>query len=657
MKSRVNHYAAVGLAAAIGAPLFAQAPPLTLDPMVGDHAVLQRDHSLVISGTASPHERIVIAFGPTKTRGKADRRGQWRLALAPQAIGDARDLIVTGHNGRRVTARDILIGDVWLCAGQSNMEWPVKSAQNAEAEIAGSTNPQIRLLTVPHAHNPAMQTRFRGAVAWSIAAPATVAGFSAACYFMARELQSKLKIPLGLIQSTWGGSNIEAWVPASTLSTLSSQKEAIAHNALYAHDREAANARMTQLWQHWWHAKVNSATSPWNNDAGLNWDKMPVPWRDWKTWGLPQLDDHNGMLWYDRNIDLIASQAAQGATLELGAIDEIDQTWVNGRPVGNSFGWATERTYQIAPGTLRAGINRIALNVYSAWGVGGMLGTADRVALRLSDGTRIPLGDRWRYASVPGGLSSPPVAPWYAIGGKTVLYNAMIAPLGPTAIAGVAWYQGESNTGNANEYEALLDVMKTGWRRQFGARKPFLIVQLPNFGAASLRPVTSGWATLREAQRRSTQNDQRSAIVVTIDVGDPADLHPTNKQDIGLRLARAARSLVYGEKIAPSGPRVSSVTRGIGGIAIIFKDLTGALALRRGATSTAFELCESTDASCRLADAKLIGAKLIGAKVLLAGPDTLRATRVRYCWGDAPVCDLYDDADLPVGPFENLIAR
>ena len=270
----------------------------------------------------------------------------------------------------------------------------------------------------------------------------------------------------------------------------------------------------------------------------------------------------------------------------------------------------------------------------------------------VADGTRIPLGDRWRYATVPGGVSSPPVAPWYAIGGKTVLYNAMIAPLGSTAIAGVAWYQGESNTGNASEYEALLGAMKSGWRRQFGARTPFLIVQLPNFGAASLRPVTSGWATLREAQRRSTQSDQRSAIVVTIDVGDPADLHPTNKQDIGLRLGRAARSLVYHEKITPSGPRVSSVTRGVGHIAIKFRDLTGALTVRSGATPTAFELCESTDASCRLADAKLIG-----AKVLLTGPDTLKATRVRYCWGDAPVCDLYDDANLPIGPFESLIAR
>ena len=652
MKSRVIHYAAAGLAAVTGAPLFAQTPPLTLDPMVGDHAVLQRNQRLVINGTSAPHERIIMAFGSTTKRGKADSSGRWRLTLPPQAISDARNLIVTGHNGRRVTARDILIGDVWLCSGQSNMEWPVKSARNAEAEIATSANPQIRLLTVPHANDPAMQTRFGGPVPWSIATPSTVAGFSAACYFMARELQSKLKIPLGLIQSTWGGSNIEAWVPASTLSTLSSQKKAIAQNALYAHDREAANARMTQLWQNWWHVKVDSATSPWNSDTGLKWNKMPVPWRDWKTWGLPLLNDHNGMLWYDRNVDLTASQAAQGATLELGAIDEIDQTWVNGRPVGNSFGWATERTYQIEPGTLRAGTNRIALNVYSAWGMGGMLGTADRVALRLADGTRIPLGDRWRYASVPGGLSSPPVAPWYAIGGKTVLYNAMIAPLGPTAIAGVAWYQGESNTGNTNEYEVLLDVMKSGWRRQFGARKPFLIVQLPNFGAASSRPVTSGWATLREAQRRSTQSDQRSALVVTIDLGDPADLHPTNKQDIGLRLARAARSLVYGDAITPSGPRVSSVTRGVGGIAIVFQDLTGALALRRGATSTAFELCESTDASCRLAEAKLTG-----TGVLLTGPNAVKATRVRYCWGDAPVCDLYDDADLPIGPFESLIAR
>ena len=201
-------------------------------------------------------------------------------------------------------------------------------------------------------------------------------------------------------------------------------------------------------------------------------------------------------------------------------------------------------------------------------------------------------------------------------------------------------------------YATLLDTLKTSWRTQFGATTPFLIIQLPNYGDVVTKPVTSGWASVREAQRLSTERDPRAALAVTIDLGDAAELHPQNKQAVGLRLARAARSLVYGEAIPPSGPQLAAAMRRGDTVAVSIKNVTGALAVRSAAGPIAFELCGATDASCRFADARLSN-----GDVVLTGPDVASATRVRYCWGDAPLCNLYDAAALPVGPFGAAIER
>jgi sialate O-acetylesterase len=625
---------------------------LTVEPLVADNAVLQRDRALAISGTAVPGERISLSLGSEVASGKTDATGRWRIALAPHAAGGAYDLTINGALGRTLTARNLTFGDVWLCSGQSNMELPVNRALNAEREIADSTNLAIRLLSVAHDSKPAELASFTTPVSWTAAGPASVGGFSAACYFMARDLQKRLNVPMGLIHSSWGGSNIEAWVSGPALATLDGQAKDVGLNALYARDPAAAQAQMAANWQDWWHANAGAESSPWTDDGGLTWQVVPLPWRDWKTWGVRATEKLNGMVWFDRTVELTAAQAAQGATLDLGAIDEVDQSWVNGKNIGVSFGWSTDRSYNLPVGTLKAGRNRIALNIYSGYAMGGLYGPADKMALRLADGTRIPLGDGWRYAVSRTSMSAPPGAPWYSIGGKTGMYNAMIAPIGRFAIKGAAWYQGESNTGNAGDYAGMLDTLKSSWRAQFGATTPFLIVQLPNFGDVVTKPVTSGWASLREAQRRSTERDPRAALAVTIDLGDPAELHPQNKQAVGLRLARAARSLVYGEAIPPSGPQLATVARRGDSVAVSFKDITGTLAVRSASGPIAFELCGAADTTCRFADAKLVN-----GEVLLTGPDVTSATRVRYCWGDAPLCNLYDDAALPVGPFESAIVR
>ncbi len=628
----------------------AQTAPIGFAPMITNHAVLQRGRPMVIEGTAAPGEPVMVTLGKASARGKADAAGRWRITLPPQRAGGGGALVVSGRGGRRAQANDILIGDVWLCSGQSNMEWAVRQSLNADNERARVPSRMIRLLKVGHASNTVPQATFASPVSWAVATIDTVSDFSGACYFMARDLHERTGVPFGLIQSTWGGSNVEAWIPPGALARLPGQADALAINALFASDRPAAERSMAKIWQDWWQARAGKNSAPWSGDAGLDWEPVPQPLRDWKTWGVPALANHNGMVWFDRTITLTPAQAAQDATFETGQIDEIDQSWVNGTPVGNSFGWASERAYALAAGTLRPGDNRIVMNIYSAWGLGGMFGPAGRIALRLADGTRIPLGEGWRYALPKQTMPAPPAAPWYAIGGKTILYNAMIAPMGATAMTGVAWYQGESNTGSAGDYAALLDAMKRGWRTQFGATTSFLIVGLANFGTPVSRPTESEWAALRDAQRRSTAADPRAALVTAIDLGEPNDIHPANKQVVGLRLARAARGLIYGEAIAPSGPQAADATLIAGEVIVRFSGVAGQLVARSASGPIAFELCGAAIGSCRFTEARIDG-----NMIRLSGPEVSKARRVRYCWGDAPVCNLYDGDGMPAGPFELAI--
>jgi sialate O-acetylesterase len=354
------------------------------------------------------------------------------------------------------------------------------------------------------------------------------------------------------------------------------------------------------------------------------------------------------MVWFRRSVSLTPEQAARTASLSLGAIDEVDETWVNGRAIANSFGWGTERTYPLPAGVLHAGENAIVVNVLSTWDAGGMYGPKEQMALRFADGSSVPLGGDWRYQFVPESMGYPPRAPWESIGGLSSVHNAMIAPIAPYGLRGVLWYQGESNAGSAGQYQKLLRGLMSDWRREFGADLPFLVVELPNFGAPAAAPAASDWASLREAQRRAVAEDPHAALVVTIDVGDRFELHPPNKQEIGRRLARAARHLVYGEGVSPSGPRPRGARRSPNGIAVEFADVEGKLITYSADRPIGFELCGAAQASCQFVDAALSSAH----GVLLNATDAVAPTRVRFCWGDAPVCNLYDQSGLPAGPFE-----
>ncbi len=276
-----------------------------------------------------------------------------------------------------------------------------------------------------------------------------------------------------------------------------------------------------------------------------------------------------------------------------------------------------------------------------------MYGPPEHMALRCADGSSVALGGQWRYQFVADSVGYPPRSPWESIGGLSSLHNAMIAPLEPYGLRGVLWYQGESNVGNAAQYQQLLTALKDDWRRKFSSALPFLIVELPNFGTPAAAPLASDWASLREAQRRAAADDPLAALAVTIDIGDRKELHPPNKQEVGRRLSRAARHLVYGERISASGPTAAAARREQDRIIVTFANVEETLVAYSAAAPIGFELCGAAQASCRF-----VNAKLQPAAVVLDAGDAAAATRVRFCWGDAPVCNLYDRSGLPAGPFE-----
>jgi len=637
VKSAAAAFAALLAGAAGAAP--------TLHPLFSDHAVLQRDRPIRVWGTAGPAEPLSVTFGRARVAAVAGPDGVWRAELPAMAAGGPYRLEVTGADGARAAAEDVLVGDVWLCSGQSNMELPLTRVLNNDSEIAGADDPQLRILTVPKKIAMAPASGFGAAVAWTAVTPKSVPGFSAACYFMAKGLRASQKVPVGAINASWGGTAIRSWLDEGASRAVAPGEVGLLD--LYRRDPVAANRQFGERWAAWWEAHARQA--PWRDASGLAWKPMPKI-AYWETWGDPAFAKFDGIVWARKVVRLTADEAAQARTLSLGVVDEIDETFVNGVPVGNTFGWDVERDYRLPDGLLHAGDNVILVNLLDAWGFGGFQGPAEKLRLGLAGGGSVPLGAGWDYAPAPPGIGDPPRSPWDAAAGLSLIYDGMIAPLGGYGVKGAAWYQGETDAGSPAGYAEKLEAMMAGWRRQLAAPGlPFLIVSLANFGEPASAPRASGWAEIREAQRAAVARDGHAAIVVAMDLGDRLDIHPANKQEVGRRLTQAARALAYGAELAPSGPEIVSATRAPGAVVLRFRGVKGGLHAWSGAHPLGFELCAETQASCRYAEAVADGA------TIRLADDGRPATRVRYAWADAPVVNLYDEAPLPAGPFEVAI--
>lgn len=635
---RFAYFAAV---LAAGTALPAMAAP---DPAAGygDHMVLQRGQPIVIGGTAAPGGEVRGTLGTQTVTARADAQGQFRLTFAARdGSADPLTLTLADATGQTVL-NDLVVGDVWLCSGQSNMELSVSRALNTWNELRMSADPQMRLLLVPKVTAPVEQAEFGEPVQWRAATPETVEPFSAACFFMGKRLRAENGVPVGLIHSNWGGSGASAWMSPPSVRTLYGP-EAADLLELYQRDPFAAAQAFVPQWYDWW-ANADGGREPWTDPDSLNW--QPIPrfsfWNEWTGTGLDTQPAAN--VWLRQRFTLTAEQAQQGGTLAIGAIDDLDLTWVNGQPVGYTFGWGVERQYRVPAEYLREGENEVLIAASNNWDTGGFFAGPDRLFFETGNGATVQLGADWQY-SVGAVTTMPPRAPWDAIEGMGVMHNAMIAPLGPMRLAGVAWYQGEADVGKPG-YNIRLAQLFQGWRRQFGDQARMLVVQLANYGTRVDHPVESGWATLREEQRQGVLADGNAALVTAIDIGEPSDIHPANKNVLGRRLAMAAQ----GEGLPMP---VAALTGGEvpeGMLAVSFDGVEGSLR-SYGGPALSFELCGPAEGSCRFVPGT------VQDNAVFLPLDGQPVTRVRYAWSDAPTTNLFDARDVAVPGFELMVGE
>lgn len=624
--------------ALLGSAASVEAAP-TLHPLFSDHAVLQRGRPIQLWGEADPGEAVRISLAGRRSQAVAGKDGRWMVKLPSMAAGGPHRLEVGGSGGSIAVAANLMIGDVWLCAGQSNMEFPVARAQSGDSEIASANDAQLRLLTVPKATSIEAQAAFAEAPSWQATTPDSVKDFSAACYFMARELRASQKVPIGLIDASWGGTPIRAWTDQAGVRATGGSADADMVD-LYRRDPAAAMRQFGDRFAAWWR-QASAMPEPWKPGARFDW-KPVSNLTDWTSWD-PSFEAFNGTVWVRRRLTLKWTEATQSATLSLGVLDDQDASFVNGVLVGSTNSWSEQRSYRLAHGILKAGDNEILVLVRNNYGPGGFHGPSEQIKLRFAGGSEKPLLDGWQYARVAADVGTPPVAPWDGPIGVSTLYNGMIAPLGPIGLKGVAWYQGESDVGQPG-YDRRLAAMMANWRRQFAAPDlPFLIVGLAGWGTPRARPLESGWANLINEQRRTVMADRWSALVSAIDLGGWYELHPTNKQEVGKRLALAARLAAYGQSQGKVGPHPLAATRGAPGITVRFTKPLQALS---GATPIGFELCGPVVGSCRFRPATING------DAVEISDDGQPATRVRYAWADYPIVNLYDIDLLPAPPFE-----
>ncbi len=621
---------------------FCRAEGPFLSPVFTDHMVLQRDRNDAVWGWAEPGEKVTVTIAGQSASAVAGADGRWQALLPPLPAGGPHVMTVAGPE--TVTLQDILVGDVWICSGQSNMEWNVANSNDDAAEIAAANHPRIRSITLPHVTAAQPQTTFSSS-GWQVCSPETAGDFTAVGYYFGRKLHEELEVPIGLIHTSWGGTIAEAWASREGLAPLGDFNAALAEL-----ERQSQAAAATADPQGDWFAKHDAGTKEgWSAEgfADEAWPAIEQPLQ-WEGSPVAELANFDGVVWFRRALEVPAAAAGREAVLHLGAIDDDDTVWLNGRKIGEGEGWNRPRSYKVPAGLLKAGKNVVAVRVLDHSGGGGLVGPAEPMKLVAGD-VAIPLHGPWRFKIAADLAKSAPFP--RRTGGNpnvpTVLYNAMISPLLPYAIKGAIWYQGESNAGRAQQYRKVLPAVIGDWRKRFGQGDfPFYIVQLANFMPKQPQPGPSEWAELREAQAMTGKNVPNSGIAVAIDIGDAADIHPRNKQDVGKRLALQALAKTYGQDVVAAGPEFKAAKVEGGAIRLGFDSVGGGLVAKDGALK-GFSIAGE--------DRKFVWAeaKIDGETVLVSSPQVPQPVAVRYGWENNPDATLFNQAGLPAGPFRS----
>ncbi|MBN2420098.1 MAG: hypothetical protein JXL81_11990 [Deltaproteobacteria bacterium] len=628
----------------LAVPFSLEAQTLGFRSVFGSNMVLPHSKPITLSGYALPDMALTLEVEKRLYKLKSDSSGKWKTQIAPLSAGGPYRIRLSDASGAKAVLENVLAGNVWLCSGQSNMAYPV-AASIDQPDKFNSGHSAIRLFSVPLRADINNQNEFMDPVSWQTASDESVKNFSAVCYFFAREMIEKDGIPIGLINASWGGSAIEAWISEQGLNNVPEYECKVTQLQQYREDPRKAELAFASDWMQWWQ-KSSDQGPVWNHGAlDKNTEWRPAPLQDWKTYQDERLKNHHGMLWFSRVFDLTPEQQAKKATFILGRIDEVDSTWINGKFVNNSFGYGTRREYPLETGVLQKGANQITVNVLNTWGAGGMTGPAEEVGIKFDDGEFLSLGTNWYYRMIPRETGFPPRSPWESVSGITGMFNGMIAPLQPLEPEGVIWYQGESNTETSHTYKSLLSSLVIDWRRHFNQNLLFIVVQLPNYGAVAATPVESGWATVRNAQQQVSLEDDLVGLVVTHDSGDDIDIHPKKKFIVGARAAQVAQAL--GCKGVADGVIPSIAGMDSNSVSLEFSP---PLSFDNGQKEVSgFSICNESG-RCVFA-----GAEQIGSRIKISLNDFKDASLLRYCWSDGGQCSLKAVNDLPVSSFEVVL--
>ncbi len=618
---------------------------IKLPQLLRDSMVLQRDMKINIWGWASRGEKVTVKFNDKTYKTKTAADGKWMLQLASMKAGGPYTMEISGKN--KITLHDVLIGDVWFCSGQSNMVHQMKlHSVKYPDEIANANFPEIRQFWVPNVTNLQEPQDDLSFGYWKSANPHDVLDFSAVAYFFAKALYEKYHVPIGLINSSWGGVPIEAFMSEDALKDFPNILSTVQKNKDTAYINGFNRRRFS-----------GNGNIPRPQDKGLT---GPKPWYDpsyipkeWRQIGIPGywedqgLKDLNGVVWYRKEIDVPASMTGVPAKVFLGRIVDADELYINGKEVGNTTYQYPQRRYTVPPDLLKAGKNLFVVRVTNNFGKGGFV--PDKPYYLFAGSDTVDLKGYWQYKV------GEVFAPRRGFGGfgfsaqnaPTALYNTMVAPLTDYTIKGFVWYQGEANTNHAAEYAKLQPAMITDWRNKWKEGDiPFLYVQLPGFMDYNYLPSESQWAELRESQLKSL-SVPNTAMAVAIDLGEWNDIHPDRKKDVGDRLALAAEKIAYGENIVYSGPIYQSSTIDGNKIIISFTNVGSGLATNDGEEPQEFAIAG--------ADKKFVwaNAKIEGDKVVVWSDEIKDPKYVRYAWADDPVDpSLYNKEGLPASPFE-----
>ncbi|MCC9064555.1 sialate O-acetylesterase [Flavobacterium piscisymbiosum] len=617
---------------------------VSLPSFFTDNMVLQQKSAVPFWGESDAKSVSITTSWDKKTYKTNVENGKWKVVFKTPVYGGP--YTITINDGTIKTLNNILIGEVWLCSGQSNMEMPLEGwgkINNYKEEIANANYPQIRLLQAEHIESTlpvnTLKVQHDG---WNVCSPATIADFSATAYFFARKIYNEKKIPIGLIHSSWGGTLIEAWTSSGALTTIHDFDAEI--QAMKSEvDQEALlknyNADMTI-----WEKKLADSDKGFQNAKAI-WATANFDDSSWKTMRLPAffenkgLSNFDGVVWFRKKVNITSTNA--DFTLNYLA-DDDDMIWVNGNYIGETKGYNVERHYTIPSKFLKKGENFITIRVFDGAGNGGVYGD-ENFTLKSGKET-ISLAGDWKY-NIGADIKDLPAKPYLAQGQNrpSAIYNAMIAPLIDYKIKGVIWYQGESNAERAHQYQKLFPLLINDWRDKFKDKNlPFFFVQLANYKQQKEQPGDSDWAELREAQFKALKLSN-TGMAVTTDIGNGEDIHPKNKQDVGGRLASIALAKVYNTKIDYSGPLYKSYNIKGNTVTVDFDFNKNIKA--RDDTLKGFSIAGS--------DQKFYWAvaKVVNGKVEVYAQEVLNPVAVRYNWADNPDGNLTNESGLPASSF------